>query len=61
MHMKLSKSDFNGTGKVYRFTLAQMVKGKANIITMLVFFSVCGFEYSDYDSGDGRREDCVFG
>lgn len=38
MHTKLSKSDFNGTGKVYRFTLAQMVKGKANIITMLVFF-----------------------
>lgn len=36
--MKLSKYDFTGTGKVFRFTLAQMVKGKANIITMLIFF-----------------------
>lgn len=38
MPMKLRKSDFTGTGKVFRFTLAQMVKGKANIITMLIFF-----------------------
>lgn len=38
MHMKLRKSDFTGTGKVFRFTLSQMVKGKANIITMLIFF-----------------------
>ena len=36
--MKLRKSDFTGTGKVFRFTLSQMVKGKANIITMLIFF-----------------------
>lgn len=35
--MKLRKSDFTGTGKVFRFTLSQMVKGKANIITMLIF------------------------
>lgn len=40
MHMKLRKSDFTGTGKVFRFTLAQMVKGKANIITMLIFFLI---------------------
>lgn len=38
MYMKLRKSDFTGTGKVFRFTLSQMVKGKANIITMLIFF-----------------------
>ncbi len=38
MHMKLSKNDFTGTGKVFRFTLAQMVKGKANIISTLIFF-----------------------
>lgn len=36
--MKLRKSDFTGTSKVYRFTLAQMAKGKANIITVLIFF-----------------------
>lgn len=36
--MKLSKNDFTGTGKVFRFTLAQMVKGKANIISTLIFF-----------------------
>ena len=38
MYMKLRQSDFTGTGKVFRFTLSQMVKGKANIITMLIFF-----------------------
>ena len=37
-NMKLRKSDFTGTGKVFRFTLVQMLKGKANIITMLIFF-----------------------
>ncbi len=40
MHMKISRNDFTGTGKVYRFTLSQMVKGKANIITMLIFFLI---------------------
>lgn len=38
--MKVSKNDFTGTGKVYRFTLSQMLKGKANIITMLIFFLI---------------------
>lgn len=40
MHMKISRNDFNGTGSVYRFTLSQMLKGKANIITMLIFFLI---------------------
>lgn len=38
--MKISRNDFTGTGKVYRFTLSQMLKGKANIITMLIFFLI---------------------
>lgn len=38
MHMKFRKSDFAGTSNVFRFTLVQMLKGKANIITMLIFF-----------------------
>lgn len=37
MHMKLNKSDFTGTGKVFGFTLAQMLKGKANIIALIIF------------------------
>ena len=40
MHMKLRKSDFTGTGKVYRFTLSQMMKGKANIISLIIFFLI---------------------
>lgn len=35
--MKLHKSDFIGTGKVYRFSFMQMIKGKANVITLLIF------------------------
>lgn len=38
--MKLKKSDFTGTGKVYRFTLSQMMKGKANIISLIIFFLI---------------------
>ena len=37
MHMKIRKNDFTGTGKVFRFTLTQMLKGKANIISLIVF------------------------
>ncbi len=40
MHMKISKNDFTGTGKVYRFTLSQMIKGKANIITVLILLLI---------------------
>lgn len=34
--MKISRNDFTGTGKVYRFTLSQMLKGKANVITLFI-------------------------
>ena len=34
--MKISRNDFTGTGKVYRFTLGQMLKGKANVITLFI-------------------------
>ncbi len=36
MHMKISRKDFTGTGKVYCFTLSQMLKGKANVITLVI-------------------------
>lgn len=36
--MKLSKEDFRGTGKVFHFTLEQMVKGKSNIISFIILF-----------------------
>lgn len=36
--MKLSKEDFRGTGKVFHFTLEQMVKGKANIVSFIIIF-----------------------
>ncbi len=34
--MKLSKFDFTGTGKVFRFTLATHVKNKANLISLII-------------------------
>lgn len=34
--MKLSKEDFRGSGKVFRFTLEQMIKSRANIASLVV-------------------------
>ncbi len=34
--MRMSKSDFAGTGKVYRFSLQQLFKSKANIVSMII-------------------------
>ncbi len=34
--MKLSKKDFEGTGKVFRFTLAAHLKNKANIVSLII-------------------------
>ncbi|SDG44381.1 ABC transporter permease [Marvinbryantia formatexigens] len=36
MHMKISRKDFTGTGKVYGFTLSQMLKGPANMIMLII-------------------------
>lgn len=71
MHMKLRKSDFTGTGKVFRFTLVQMLKGKANIITMLIFFLfaagsipvmtlMMGGEQSQFDEAEASRIAAVY-
>ena len=71
MHMKLRKSDFTGTGKVFRFTLVQMLKGKANIITMLIFFlfaagsipvmtRMMGGEQSQFDEAEASRIAAVY-
>ncbi len=34
--MRMRKSDFAGTGKVYRFSLQQLMKSKANIVSMII-------------------------
>ena len=34
--MKMHKSDFTGTGKVYRFSLQQLIKNKANIVSSVI-------------------------
>lgn len=41
--MKISRKEFTGTGKVYRFTLGQMLKGKANIITLIILLLIAAF------------------
>lgn len=38
--MKLSKNSFRGTGKVFSFTLKQMVCNRANIISLAVIFLI---------------------
>jgi len=39
--MKLSKTDFSGTAKVFRFTLSQYVKSKANITSFIALVLIC--------------------
>ncbi len=34
--MKLSKADFEGTGKVFRFTLLEHLKNKSNIVSLII-------------------------
>ena len=38
--MKLNKSDFTGTGYVYRFSFLQMIKGTANIVTLVIYLLI---------------------
>lgn len=40
MQMKISRESFRGTGKVYRFTLEQMLKGKAYLISAGLFLLI---------------------
>lgn len=53
MCMKTKKSDFTGTGSVYRFTLVQMLKAKANLITTVIFllFAVAAIPVSTFIMG----------
>lgn len=34
--MKLSKEDFRGTKKVFSFTIRQMIKNRANIVSLII-------------------------
>lgn len=36
--MKIKKQDFRGTGKVFSFTLVQMLKNKANLVSLVIMF-----------------------
>lgn len=36
--MKINKSDFAGTGSVFKFTFSQFIKSKANLISMAILF-----------------------
>ncbi|MBR6381021.1 MAG: ABC transporter permease [Lachnospiraceae bacterium] len=38
--LNIRKEDLQGTGKVYRFTITQMLKAKANIISLIVLFVI---------------------
>lgn len=48
--------NFRGTGKVYRFTLVQMIKGKANLLTLLflILFAAASVPTATYFIGDGN-------
>lgn len=56
--MKLSKYDLTGTGKVFRFTLAQHLKNKANIVTLVVLavFSLASVPVMTLVMGGGAKE-----
>lgn len=55
--MKLRKEDFRGTGQVYRFTLVQLLKNRANLISVVILllmalFSIPAVTYFNGDSGE---------
>lgn len=56
--MKLRRDDFTGIGQVYRFTLLQMLKGKANWITtlLLLIFSMVSVPVTTLMMGGERVE-----
>lgn len=64
--MKISKTDFIGTGKVFRFTLSQYVKNKANVITFVVLLLICALSVplsgfvSDTDTSAPQGPDTLY-
>lgn len=56
--MKISGNDFAGTGQVYRFTLLQMLKGRANLIAtlLLLLFSVASVPVMTLMMGGSKTE-----
>lgn len=54
--MKFRKEDYKGTGQVYRFTLVQLLKSRANLVSVLImllfaFFSIPVMTWLNGDSG----------
>lgn len=61
MRMKLTKADWSGTGSVYRFTLWQVFKSRANIITavLMIVLSLLSFPMMQLFSGAQTTQNVV--
>lgn len=57
--MKFRKEDFRGTGQVYRFTLIQLLKNRANLISMviLLLMSLFSIPFVSYFNGGSANRD----
>ncbi|MBQ8638892.1 MAG: ABC transporter permease [Lachnospiraceae bacterium] len=60
--MTLSKKDFQGTGKVFSFTLLQMLKNKANLVSLIimVLFSLLSVPFMVLTGGADMHMDEEF-
>lgn len=56
--MKLRKEDFRGTGQVYHFTLVQLIKNRANLISVviLLLMALCSIPLISYFNGGSEEE-----
>lgn len=56
--MRINSDSFKGTGKVYSFTLSQLIKSKGNIISIIIMllFSLLSIPVSSLIMGGGEAE-----
>lgn len=57
--MKLRKQEFKGTGQVYRFTLVQLLKNRANLVSLIIMllFAFFAIPVATFLNGDFSGED----
>lgn len=57
--MRISKTSFEGTGKVYGFTLRQLIKNKGNIISIIIMlvFALFSIPVASLIKGGGEPEE----
>lgn len=55
--MKLRKKELKGTGKVYRFTLVQLLKSRANLITLIIMLLFACFSIPVVTFVNGASEE----